>query len=146
LLQSVGHLGTFCSKIILPAELSIYGNVTLLDAEFTAGPNKGMTPIYAPDYQIKTGGIYRYKDSVKVGLLGAIVADEFGDANNSFERAIPAYNVWDLTAEVRFWNGRVGVFAGIRNLFDEDYWGEVRDEGIVPAYRRNYYGGIEVFF
>jgi hypothetical protein len=63
LLQSVGHLGTFCSKIILPAELSIYGNVTLLDAEFTAGPNKGMTPTYAPDYQIKTGRIYRYKTS-----------------------------------------------------------------------------------
>jgi outer membrane receptor protein involved in Fe transport len=47
---------------------------------------------------------------------------------------------------VKFWNGRVGVFAGIRNLFDEDYWGEVRDEGIVPAYRRNYYGGFEIFF
>jgi hypothetical protein len=35
-------------------------------------------------------------------------------------------------AEYKFWNGRVGVFAGIKNLFDEDYWGEVRDEGIVP--------------
>jgi hypothetical protein len=40
-------------------------------------------------------------------------------------------NVWDLTAEVKFWNGRLGVFAGIKNLFDQDYWGEVRDEGIV---------------
>jgi hypothetical protein len=50
----------------------------------------------------------------------------------------------DLTAEVKFWNGRTGVFAGIRNLFDEDYWGEVRDEGIVPAYRRNSY--VEFFF
>lgn len=126
--------------------LSIYGNVTLLDAEFTSGPNKGMTPTYAPDYQIKTGGIYRYKEIVKVGFLGTIVANHFGDANNTFERAIPAYNVWDLTAEVKFWNGRLGVFAGIRNLFDKDYWGEVREEGIVPAYRRNYYGGFEVFF
>jgi Fe(3+) dicitrate transport protein len=124
----------------------LYGNITLLDAEFTSGPNEGNTPIYAPDYQIKTGGIYRYKDIVKVGLIGTIVADEFGDVNNTFERAIPAYNVWDLTAEVKFWNGRIGVFAGIKNLFDEDYWGEVRDEGIVPAYRRNYYGGFEVFF
>jgi Fe(3+) dicitrate transport protein len=124
----------------------LYGNITLLEAKFTSGPNKGNTPIYAPDYQIKTGGIYRYKDIVKVGLLGTVVANEFGDANNTFERAIPAYNVWDLTAEVKFWNGRIGVFAGIRNLFDEDYWGEVRDEGIVPAYRRNYYGGFEVFF
>jgi hypothetical protein len=37
-------------------------------------------------------------------------------------------------------------FAGIRNLFDEDYWGEVREEGIMPALPRNYYGGFEIFF
>ncbi len=126
--------------------LSIYGNITLLDAEFTSGPNKGFVPTYAPDYQLKTGGIYRYKEFVKVAFLGTIVGDHFGDANNTFERAIPAYNVWDLTAEVKFWNGRFGVFAGIKNLFNQDYWGEVRDEGIVPAYPRNYYGGFEVFF
>jgi Fe(3+) dicitrate transport protein len=124
----------------------LYSNITLLDAEFTSGPNEGKTPTYAPDYQVKTGGIYRYKEIVKVGFLGTIVANHFGDANNTFERAIPAYNVWDLTAEVKFCNGRLGLFAGIKNLFDKDYWGEVRDEGIVPAYRRNYYGGIEVFF
>jgi Fe(3+) dicitrate transport protein len=126
--------------------LLLYSNITLLDAEFTSGPNNGNTPAYAPDYQLKTGGIYRYKDVVKVGLIGTLVDDEFGDDGDSFEGFIPAYNVWDLTAEVKFWNGRVGVFAGIRNLFDEDYWGEVRDEGIVPAYRRNYYGGVEIFF
>ncbi len=114
--------------------LLLYGNITLLDAEFTSGPNNGNTPAYAPDYQLKTGGIYRYKDVVKVGLIGTLVDDEFGDDGNSFEGFIPAYSVWDLTAE------------GIRNLFDEDYWGEVRDEGIVPAYRRNYYGGFEIFF
>ncbi len=127
-------------------DLLLYGNVTLLDAEFTSGPNAGKTPAYAPEYQVKTGGIYRYKDVVKVSLIGTLVDDEFGDDGNSFEGFIPNYNVWDLTAEVKFWNGRLGVFAGIRNLFDEDYWGEVRDEGIVPAYRRNYFGGIEVFF
>ena len=126
--------------------LSIYGNITLLDAEFTSGPNKGLVPTYAPDYQLKTGGIYRYKDVVKVAFLGTIVGDHFGDANNTFERAIPAYSIWDLTAEVKFWNGRLGVFAGIKNLFNQDYWGEVRDEGIVPAYPRNYYGGVEFFF
>src|SRR6266498_557095 len=126
--------------------LSIYGNVTLLDAEFTSGPNNGMTPTYAPDYQIKTGGIYSYKDTFKIALLGTLVDDEFGDDGDSFEGFIPAYNVWDLTAEVKFWKGRAGVFAGIRNLFDEDYWGEVREEGIMPALPRNYYGGFEIFF
>jgi Fe(3+) dicitrate transport protein len=124
----------------------LYGNVTLLDAEFTSGPNTGNTPAYAPDYQIKTGGIYSYKDIVKVALLGTLVDEEFGDDGDSFEGFIPAYNVWDLTAEVKFWNGRAGVFVGIRNLFDEDYWGEVREEGIMTALPRNYYGGLEFFF
>jgi Fe(3+) dicitrate transport protein len=126
--------------------LKLYGNVTLLDAEFTSGPNNGNTPAYAPDYQVKTGVIYSYKESLKVALLGTLVGDEFGDDGDSFEGFIPAYNVWDLTAEFKFWKGRAGVFAGIRNLFDEDYWGEVREEGIMTALPRNYYGGFEFFF
>lgn len=126
--------------------LKLYGNVTLLDAEFTSGPNIGNTPAYAPDYQVKTGVIYGYKETLKVALLGTLVGDEFGDDGDSFEGFIPAYNVWDLTAEFKFWKGRAGVFAGIRNLFDEDYWGEVRDEGIMTALPRNYYGGFEFSF
>ena len=126
--------------------LMLFGNVTLLDAEFTSGPHKGNTPAYAPNYQVKTGAIYSYKDAFKFSLLGTLVDDEFGDDGDSFEGFIPAYNVWDLTAELKFWKGRAGVFAGIRNLFDEDYWGEVREEGIMPALPRNYYGGFEFFF
>ena len=45
-----------------------------------------------------------------------------------------------------FCKGRFGVFAGINNVFDEDFWAEVRDEGILPAYRRNYYGGVKIRF
>src|SRR4029453_573393 len=126
--------------------LLLYGNVTLLDAEFTSGPNKGNTPAYAPDYQAKTGFIYNYKNPFKISFLGTRIVYEFGDDGDSFEGFIPAYNVWDLTAEFRFWKGRAGVFAGIRNLFDESYWGEVREEGIMTALPRNYYGGFEFFF
>ena len=126
--------------------LMLYGNVTLLDAEFTSGPNTGNTPAYAPEYQVKTGMIYSYKDTFKMALLGTLVDDEFGDDGDSFEGFIPAYNVWDLTAEFKFWKGRAGVFAGIRNVFDESYWGEVREEGIMTALPRNYYGGFEFFF
>jgi Fe(3+) dicitrate transport protein len=127
-------------------DLKLYGNVTLLDAEFSSGPNEGKTPAYAPNYQVKTGAIYSYKNTFKIALLGTLVDDEFGDDGDSFEGFIPAYNVWDLTAEFKFWKGRAGVFAGIRNLFDESYWGEVREEGIMTALPRNYYGGFEFFF
>jgi Fe(3+) dicitrate transport protein len=127
-------------------QFNLYGNITALDAEFTAGPNNGFTPAYAPDYQFKVGGIYRWKDRVKVGMIGAMVDDHFSNADNGFQHFIPSYNVWDLTAEVNFCHGRVGVFAGINNVFDEDFWAEIRDEGIVPAYRRNYYGGVSLKF
>jgi Fe(3+) dicitrate transport protein len=132
-------------------KLNLYGNVTLLDAEFTSAASavpfvKGNTPAYAPEYQFKTGAIYNWKEAVKISFLGTLVDDHFSNANNTYQHVIPNYNVWDLTAEVKFWNGRIGVFAGIKNLFDEDFWAEIRDEGIVPAYRRNYYGGIEFFF
>ncbi|MGA8419993.1 MAG: hypothetical protein WB691_09575, partial [Pseudolabrys sp.] len=126
--------------------LTLYGNVTLLDGEFTSGPNNGLVPAYAPEYQVKTGLMYSYKNTFKLALLGTLVDDEFGDDGDSFEGFIPAYNVWDLTAEFKFWKGRAGVFAGIRNVFNESYWGEVREEGIMPALPRNYYGGFEFFF
>ncbi|MDQ3414276.1 MAG: TonB-dependent receptor plug domain-containing protein [Verrucomicrobiota bacterium] len=125
---------------------NLYGNVTFLDAEFTGGPNEGFDTTYAPDYQLKLGGIYRWKEMVKAGLIGNMVGDSFADANNTKSHFIPAYTVWDLTAEVKFLDGRLGVFAGIKNLFDEDFYAEIRDEGIVPAYRRNYYGGFSVKF
>lgn len=127
-------------------QLNFYGNVTVVDAEFTSGPSNGLTPPYAPDYQFKVGGIYNLKDRVKVGLIGTIVDDHFANAANSATHFVPGYTVWDLTAEVKFCKGRVGVFAGVNNLFDEDFWAEVRDEGILPAYRRNYYGGVSLKF
>lgn len=128
--------------------LNLYGNVTVLDAEFTSGLPEvvGKTPVFAPDYLFKTGAIYRWKETVKVALIGTLVDDHWADAANSFQRFIPSYQVWDLTVEVNFWDGRIGVFAGINNLFDQDFWAEARDEGIVPAYLRNYYGGIKIRF
>lgn len=126
--------------------LNLYGNITLLEAEFTSGPTNGLVPPYAPDYQFKVGGIYRWKEKLKVGLIGTIVDDHFANAANSATHFVPAYTVWDLTAEMNFCDGRFGVFGGIGNLFDEDFWAEVRDEGILPAYRRNYYGGVKIRF
>jgi hypothetical protein len=39
-----------------------------------------------------------------------------------------------------------GLHCREQFLFDENYWGEVREEGIMPALPRNYYGGFEIFF
>src|SRR6185503_15739686 len=61
-------------------QFNLYGNVTLLDTEFTAGPSEGFDTTYAPGYHVKLGGIYRWKDAVKVGLIGEMVDDSFADA------------------------------------------------------------------
>jgi Fe(3+) dicitrate transport protein len=129
-------------------QLSLFGNVTWLDAEFVKGRPEvvGKVPVFAPDYLVKTGALYRWKDTVKVGFIGTFVDDTYATADNAYQRFIPAYTVWDLTAEVNFWKGRVGVFGGVGNLFNEDFYAEARDEGIVPAYKRNYYGGVKIRF
>ena len=40
----------------------------------------------------------------------------------------------------------LGHYEGWYAVRDEDFYAEIRDEGIVPAYRRNYYGGFSVKF
>ncbi|CAN5763347.1 TonB-dependent receptor [soil metagenome] len=126
--------------------LSLYGNVTLLHAEFVSGPRDGNTPAYASDYLLRTGAIYRWSDWVKIALLGTIVDRSFSDDGNDRGRAVPGYMVWDLTAEVNVYKDILSVNAGINNLFNEDYYARVRNDGIDPAARRNYYSGFSLKF
>lgn len=126
--------------------LSIFANAMLLDAEFIGGPLESRTPQYAPDYLIRTGLIYRWKDRFKLALLGTFTDSSFADAANTPERFIPAFMVWDLTLEAKVYRDNVSVIAGINNLFDEDYYARVRDDGIDPAYGRNFYAGFSLKF
>jgi Fe(3+) dicitrate transport protein len=116
----------------------------VLDAEIKNGPLTGNTPQYAPDFIIRTGVNYRWRDRVKASLLGTFVDDHFADDSNSATRFIPAYMVWDLTAEAKLYKDVVSIVAGINNLFDEDYYARIRSDGIDPAYGRNYYGGVKI--
>jgi len=126
-----------------------YANVMLLDAEFVSGPLTGRQPQYAPDYLLRTGLNYRWRDRVKVSLMGTFVADHFADDVNTTgaaSREIPAYMTWDLTAEVYLYKKNASLLAGINNLFDEDYYARIRPDGIDPAYRRNFYMGFSLKF
>ncbi|MBA2623473.1 MAG: TonB-dependent receptor [Chthoniobacterales bacterium] len=126
--------------------LSLYANATLLDAEFVRGPLDGKTPRFAPDYLIRTGLIYRLQDRWKVAFLGTFVDEAFADDTNTAERTVPAYAVWDLTAEAKIYKEIVSVNAGINNVFNEDYYARITNTGIDPAARRNYYGGFSLKF
>lgn len=126
--------------------LSLYGNVTLLDAEFVSGPLEGRTPRFAPNYLLRTGVIYRMGDRLKVAMLGTFVDDSYADDANTPERFVPAYMTWDLTVEAAVYKDVVKVTAGINNLFDEDYYARISNAGIDPAYGRNYYAGFAFQF
>lgn len=124
---------------------SLYGNLMLLDAEIVSR-NTPTSPQYAPDYLLRTGGIYRFRDRVKVALLGTFVGQHFADDANTAAFRVPAYMTWDLTAEVKVYKDMIGVVAGINNLFDEDYYSRIRGDGIDPSYGRNYYAGLSFAF
>jgi Fe(3+) dicitrate transport protein len=133
---------------------NLHGNVEFLDARFESGPLTGLTPQYAPDHLVRVGATLHSKRWGRVGLMGTFVDDHWANDNNGLFAAanpdssgfIPAYMVWDLTAEVRLYKETVSLLAGVNNLLDEDYFSRVRADGIQPAYGRNYYVGLSVKF
>ncbi|MBI4313341.1 MAG: TonB-dependent receptor [Candidatus Omnitrophica bacterium] len=128
--------------------LSLFGNVVSLSAEFEEGPLNGREPAYAPDLSAKTGLIYRWRDRAKLALIGTFVGDHFWADNNAAgttgTTGIPAYAIWDVTGEFNVWKNQAGIFFGINNFTDENYFSRVRSDGVEPALRRNYYGGFRV--
>ena len=129
-----------------PAALNVYANAMLLDAEFKQGAVAGRTPQYAPQHVVRSGIVYTHGTNVKVGLTGTLSADSFADDTNSASRYVPAYAVWDLTSEWRIPGTMVRLIGGVNNVFDEDYYNRVRNDGIDPAPRRNYYLGAALEF
>ena len=125
--------------------LEWYVNGTLLDAEFTSGPSDGNTPQYAPDFILRTGLNYNYQDKLKVTFGGTFLDDHFANDTNTAQYAVPAYMVWDLTAEYKI-HENVRLIGGINNLFDESYYARVRNDGIDPANGRNFYLGASFEF
>lgn len=126
--------------------VSLQGSLTLMDAEIHGGTQDGMTPQYAPDHLVRAGVIYRWKDRVKVAMLGTFLADHYATDDENPTRRIPSYTTWDLTAEVKVYRDLVSVVGGINNLFDEDYYARIRGDGIDPAYARNFYAGLQVTY
>lgn len=127
-------------------EVSLFGNIMVLDARFIAGPLNGNTPAYAPDYVVRAGAEYSLRDTFRAQLLSTVSAAYFANANNTQDFFVPSYNVWDLTMEGRIYEDVVSLYFGVNNLFNENYWARVRSDGIEPAYERNFYGGVKIFF
>lgn len=122
-----------------------YLNATLLDAEFVDGRYDGKAPQYAADHIVRTGFNYRRDDKLKLSFGGTFLSDHYANDSNDDEYAVPAYMVWDLTAEWKV-HENIRLLAGINNLFDESYFARVRADGIDPADGRNFYAGASFEF
>jgi Fe(3+) dicitrate transport protein len=125
--------------------LEWFFNATLLNAEFTKGPLDGNTPQYAPDFILRSGLTYSHGEKGKITLSSTWVDEHFADSANTANFAVPAYNVWDLTTELKI-HANLRILAGINNLFDEAYFTRITGTGIDPSNGRNFYAGISVEF
>lgn len=126
--------------------LNFYANVLLLDAEFKEGASAGRTPQYATRYLVRSGLAFTRGDALKLALTGTFSGDSFADDGNSASRYIPAYTVVDFTAEWHIPRSPFRLIGGINNLFNEDYYNRIRNDGVDPAPRRNYYLGAALEF
>lgn len=141
------------SEIKVLPTISLYGNIELLDAKYTWGPQKGKTPQYAPKSMTRAGVIYNKEDHLKVALMGVVVSKHYGNDNNGNgttpgsenDFVIPSYTVFDLSADWTF-NKNWVASAAVNNLFDKDYYSRVRTDGITWALGRNFYTGLSYKF
>jgi len=144
--------------------LGIFFNTTILDAHFFAGPNEGKRTQYAPYYLHRGGityaflrgqsdanvgyapGAYGGQELLRIWFTGTFVGDQFANDNNTEQFYIPSYKVWDLTAEAAIYKDCLKVFGGVYNIFDEQYFSRIRNDGIDPATPRNYYAGLKLYW
>lgn len=151
LASEVGALGFwdwYQDTKLVPAygDVSLFGSLLVLDAKFIRGPFDGKTPGYAPDYLVRAGVEYAMEDTFRAQLFTTASAEYFANDNNTQDFFVPAYTVWDLTMEGNVWEDKIGLYFGVNNIFNENYYARIRSDGIDPAYRRNFYGGVKVYF
>jgi Fe(3+) dicitrate transport protein len=121
----------------------------LLNAKFHSGPLDGRRPDYAPDYIVKLGPLYNYKDKIKLSFQGQILGGQFWQDSNRQANGvstIPAFAVFDFSGELKLYRDTATLLFGINNVFDRKYYSRVRSDGIEPADRRTFYAGIRLTF
>jgi Fe(3+) dicitrate transport protein len=137
--------------------LSVFANLSLLDAEFTRSIRgvAGNKPAFSPNYLARVGLSWREDQAYKVALSVVSVASQYWqDSNlpqgtptaaNWIPAKVPAYTVADLSAD--WWViPQVRLLGGVSNLTDRTYYARVFGGGLEPAVGRTYYVGAAYEF
>jgi Fe(3+) dicitrate transport protein len=143
--------------------LSLFANLSLLEAEFTSTHNPsvkvGNKPAFSPDYLLRAGVAYREDKKLKLALSVVTVASQyFQDSNlpgptpvatpstpGYIPAKIPSYTVADFSGD--WWVlPQVRLLGGVQNIFDRKYYNRVFSNGIDPALGRTFYIGAAYEF
>lgn len=128
---------------------SLFANASILSAEFTSGSFNGNTPSYAPTMIWKWGGIWDWKDRVRLSMIGQFNSKQYwqdsNTSNGNVPSQIPAFMVWDLSAEFVV-TDNISVLGGINNLFNANYFSRIRSNRIEPIDPRNFWLGARASF
>lgn len=130
-------------------------NALSLDPEsiFSFGARGNDVP-YIPEYQVTVGSSL---DFARWGLAASVtfVDDAFGSANNSTMELnglgqpdarfgkIDSHTLVDMSAYAKV-TEQVRVFAGVHNLFDEEYIASRQPHGPRPGMPRSWFAGLEL--
>jgi Fe(3+) dicitrate transport protein len=136
--------------------LTMFGNVSLLDAEFTKSNlanRAGNTPAFAPAVTAKYGVTIRADRRFNFSLTGTSVTSQyFQDSDlpvgtvgsaNFIPAKIPAYTLFDLAGDWQL-SRNIRLLAGITNLSNRKYYNRVFQNGIEPGAGRKIYAGISL--
>ena len=134
--------------------LTLFGNVTLLDAKFTRSnlANRvGNKPAFAPRVTAKYGVGLRRDGRYDVSLTGSTVSSQyFQDSNQPvgtpiaasyIQAKVPGYTIFDLAADWQL-TRNIRVLGGVSNLAGKRYYNRVFQNGIEPGASRKVYAGL----
>jgi Fe(3+) dicitrate transport protein len=137
---------------------TVFGNVSLLDAEFTRSnlANRvGDRPAFAPTLTAKYGVSLHRDGRFNISLGGSSVSSQyFQDSDlpvgtrgsaNFIPAKVPAYTVLDLAGDWQIARN-LRLLGGVSNLLDRKYYNRVFQNGIEPGARRKIYAGIAAGF
>lgn len=139
--------------------LSVFANVSLLDAEFTATHNPavqvGNEPAFSPKYLARVGVVWREDLHWKLALSAVSVASQYWQDSNQpnatpgtaayIPAKVPSYTVEDFSAD--WWVvPHLRLLGGVSNLTDRKYYARVFGGGLEPALGRTFYAGASYDF
>jgi Fe(3+) dicitrate transport protein len=137
--------------------LSVFANVSLLDAEFTRSikGNVGNKPAFSPKYLARVGLVYREDKKYKLALSAVSVASQYWQDSNGpllsadksvlIPAKVPSYTIADFSGD--WWViPQVRLLGGVSNLTDRKYYARVFGGGLEPGLGRTYYVGASYEF